>query len=98
MLRKTGIHFSASRSSGAKRLIGWLATKPRDVPAPRGSLCGACAYFDNDPQRMEAAIPGLASLSSGHACVRADDGLCHRHDRYVSARFGCGDFCARESV
>jgi hypothetical protein len=54
--------------------------------------CGSCGHFRNDPSYLEAAIPGLASLSSGDASVRADDGLCLRHDRYLSARASCKDF------
>lgn len=58
---------------------------------PRPS-CGACRFFRNDPAFIEAEIPGLATFSSGYASVRADDGLCLRHDRYLGASFSCGDF------
>jgi hypothetical protein len=58
--------------------------------------CGRCVHFRNDPAYLEAAIAGLSSLSSGNASVRADDGLCLRHDRYLSARAGCADFSSRE--
>ena len=58
--------------------------------------CGSCGHFRNDPAYLEAAIPGLASLSSGDASVRADDGLCLRHDRYLSARASCADFTPAE--
>ena len=54
--------------------------------------CGACGYFRNDAAYLEKAIPGFSSLSSGDASVRADDGLCLRHDRYLSARASCADF------
>jgi hypothetical protein len=54
--------------------------------------CGSCGNFRNDPAYLEAVIPGLASLSSGDASVRADDGLCLRHERYSSARASCADF------
>jgi hypothetical protein len=57
--------------------------------------CVSCGYFRNDAAFLEAAIPGLSSLSSGDASVRADDGLCLRHDRFSSARARCGDFIAR---
>jgi hypothetical protein len=33
-------------------------------------------------------------MSSGDASVRADDGICLRHDRYLSARASCADFTA----
>ena len=54
--------------------------------------CGDCGHFRNDSAYLEATIPGLASLSSGDASVRADDGLCLRHERYSSARGSCADF------
>ena len=54
--------------------------------------CGACGYFRNDPAYLEAAIPGLSSLSSATASVRGEDGLCLRHDRYLGARAVCADF------
>jgi hypothetical protein len=60
--------------------------------------CGACGHFRNDIAYLEAAIPGLASLSSGAASVRADDGLCQLRDRYLSARAWCADFAAAQSV
>ena len=57
--------------------------------------CGDCVHFRNDPAYLEAAMPGLSSLSSAYGSVRADDGICLRHDRYLSARAGCADFFAR---
>jgi hypothetical protein len=39
-------------------------------------------------------LPGLNSMSSAWASVRADDGLCGRHDRYVSASSFCEDYSA----
>jgi len=60
-------------------------------PAETGR-CGFCRHFRNDPVFLEAAIPGLTSFSSGTASVMADDGLCLRHDRYLSARACCADF------
>jgi hypothetical protein len=56
--------------------------------------CGACAHFRNDPAWLERAIPGLASLSSGDASVRAGDGLCLQHDRYLAIDAHCADFTA----
>ena len=60
--------------------------------------CGGCAHFRDDPAYLEAAMPGMASLSSAHGSVRGDDGICLRHDRYLSARAGCSDFSARVDV
>jgi len=64
------------------------------VLAEPGARCGACRHFRNDPAYLEAALPGLSSLSSADASVRAEDGLCLRHDRYLSARACCSDFVA----
>jgi hypothetical protein len=57
--------------------------------------CAACAHFRNDAAYLESVLGGLASLSSAHGSVRADDGICLRHDRYLSARAQCADFTAR---
>jgi hypothetical protein len=64
----------------------------RRVASP--ATCRSCVHFDNDPGRLEQAIHGLNTLSSAYASVRADDGLCARHDRYVRASFCCDDFMA----
>jgi len=54
--------------------------------------CGACRHFRNDAQYLEIAFTGLTSLSSGYGSVRSDDGICLRHERYLSARSSCPDF------
>ena len=54
--------------------------------------CGACRHFRNDAGYLETAFAGLTSLSSAYSSVRADDGICVRHDRYLSARACCADF------
>lgn len=59
--------------------------------------CGACGHFRNDPAFLEAAIPGFASLSSADASVRADDGLCLLHDRYLGAAASCAAFTPQSS-
>ncbi len=63
--------------------------------------CTACRHFDPRPAAIEAAFPGLSSLSSAYAAVKAADGLCARHDRYVAASSFCGAFaastCTRQS-
>jgi hypothetical protein len=63
-------------------------------PAAPAGRCRYCAYFRNDPAFIESVFKGLATMSSGHASVRADDGLCLRHDRYLSAEAGCEDYTA----
>ena len=59
-------------------------------------ICAACAFFRNDAAALEAAFPGLNSLSSAHNATRGDDGLCRRHDRYLSARGCCDEYEAAE--
>jgi hypothetical protein len=54
--------------------------------------CGACRHFRNEPGYLEAEIPGLSSLSSGAASVRADDGVCMRHGLYLAAGNVCAQF------
>lgn len=59
--------------------------------------CRTCRHFRNDAAFLEAALPGLASLSSGYGSVRADDGLCLLHDRYLGARSSCADHAPPEA-
>jgi hypothetical protein len=56
--------------------------------------CAACTHFRDEAEFIEQALPGLGALSSARGSVRANDGICLRHDRYVSARGGCGDFAS----
>ena len=58
------------------------------------AVCGRCVYFENDPAALEQAFPGLTSMGSGYASVRAEDGLCRRHDLYLSAHDHCASFVA----
>ena len=56
--------------------------------------CADCIHFRNDPAFLEQAFRGLKSLSSACGSARADDGICLRHDRYLSARASCPEFQA----
>jgi len=56
--------------------------------SPRRS-CATCVSFRSDPFELESAIAGLRSFGSGFAAVRSNDGLCARHDRYLSASACC---------
>jgi hypothetical protein len=56
--------------------------------------CATCAFFRCDPHEFESAIPGLRSFGSGFAAVRADDGLCLRHERYLSSTAHCPQYTA----
>jgi hypothetical protein len=56
------------------------------------ATCGRCAHFQNDPAALEKAFPGLTSMCSGFASVRAQDGLCRQHGIYLSAWDSCPSF------
>ncbi len=64
------------------------ATKGAETP----ESCFGCAHFCDDPARIEAALPGLAALSSAHAYVRAQDGLCLAFDHVINGRRRCAAF------
>jgi hypothetical protein len=59
--------------------------------APEQS-CGSCRYFCQSPHEIESQMPGMRSLGSGHASVRAADGICRRHDRYLGAASLCAGY------
>lgn len=54
--------------------------------------CFGCKYFSNSPEYMEKIYPGMKSMSSGHASVRKDDGICSLHDLYLSASAYCDQY------
>jgi hypothetical protein len=51
-----------------------------------------CRHFNHAPAALEAALPGLSSLSSAYAAVRGDDGICAIHDRYVAGSSVCAQY------
>jgi hypothetical protein len=59
--------------------------------------CLTCRHFRNDAAFLETAFSGLNSMSSGYGSVRADDGICLRHDRYLGAHSSCDDHSARSA-
>jgi hypothetical protein len=59
--------------------------------------CRACNHFRNDAKYLETVFKGLTSLGSGYGSARSDDGVCLRHDRYLSARSCCAHFVPRTS-
>lgn len=73
-----------------------IAMKPKG-PASERRICGHCQHFRNDPAVIEAAFKGMAAMCSGHASVRANDGLCDKHGVYLSFHDCCADFVAVES-
>jgi hypothetical protein len=56
--------------------------------------CASCTHFRNEPAFLEKAMPGMTSMGSAHASVRAEDGICLRHDRYLSARSTCAEYAS----
>jgi hypothetical protein len=56
------------------------------------STCFYCKHFRNKPEYLEAEFKGFSSLSSGHASVRKDDGICLMNDLYLSADAWCDKF------
>ena len=54
--------------------------------------CRSCVHFRNDPAYLESVFQGLNVMSSAWASVVAEDGVCLRHDRYLSADSCCGDY------
>ena len=70
------------------------AVHPPAASPPVGRRCADCVHFDGAAGTLEREIPGLAVMSSGYASVRADDGVCRLHDRYLSGRSRCEAFTA----
>jgi hypothetical protein len=60
--------------------------------SPCVPCCADCRHFNGQPLDIEAAFPGLSSLSSAYAAVRSDDGICAAHDRYVAASSVCAAY------
>jgi hypothetical protein len=61
----------------------------RAIGAAQRASCADCRHFNARPPDLEAALPGLSSLSSAYAAVRSDDGICAVHDRYIAASSVC---------
>jgi hypothetical protein len=57
--------------------------------------CAACRYFRGAASEIEFLLPGVRTLSSAYAAIRADDGLCGLHDRYLDARSRCAGYSPR---
>ncbi|HLI22509.1 MAG TPA: hypothetical protein VKV32_15400 [Stellaceae bacterium] len=58
--------------------------------------CRACVHFCNNPAYLESVFSGMTALSSAWGSTRAEDGLCLKHDRYLSADAGCSEFTPAE--
>lgn len=57
-------------------------------------VCINCTHFRNSPSYLEHVFKGMNTMSSGHASVRKDDGICLVHDIYLSANNTCNKFQA----
>jgi hypothetical protein len=68
------------------------------TPRPLRALarCATCCHFVDDAREIERQLAGLITLSSAYAAVRAADGLCSVHDRYLAAASGCTAWRGRE--
>lgn len=62
-----------------------------DHTAGRGT-CQGCRRYEGGPVSLESQLPGIRTLSSAYGAVRAADGLCTVHARYVPAHATCGSF------
>jgi hypothetical protein len=70
----------------------------RDRTREDAETCFACTHFQADPSELENSMPGLSSLSSGHASVRSQDGLCDLHDRIINGQRRCSAFAQAPDV
>jgi len=66
--------------------------------SPRIAECAGCIHFQNHSQHLEANIPGLRTMGSGFSSVRAQDGLCALHQRYLSAQSSCLQFSSHDAA
>jgi len=64
----------------------------RFLPSAQPRQCRDCRHFANDAASIEARIAGVSTLSSGHASIRLDDGLCALRDLYLPAKASCEAF------
>ena len=67
-----------------------MQTQSKTQPAEM--RCINCAHFRNSPAYLEEVFKGMNTMSSGHASVRMDDGICLINDEYLSAADWCDKF------
>jgi hypothetical protein len=79
--------------------MSFLSAVREAIAKPIGGQghCFGCAHFCDDAMRIEAELPGLSSLSSGHASVRGQDGFCERHERLINGQRRCPSFTAQDA-
>jgi hypothetical protein len=54
-----------------------------------GKACANCRHFSGAPREVEALLPGMRTLGSAYGSVRATDGICRLHDRYLDPTSRC---------
>jgi hypothetical protein len=89
MIPKSGYRFSEKIMLKEKAKAKFQSTKNHFALASstRGAKsCATCRFFTGAPAALERALPGLNILSSAYGSVRADTGLCQRHDMFLTAR------------
>jgi len=64
----------------------------------KSRCCINCNHFRNSPAYLEQVFSGMKTMSSGHASVRMDDGICLLHDEYLSANDWCDHFEKHDAV
>jgi len=79
-------------------MIAGLARGLRLPERPPAAECGRCRHFRNDAAYIEGIFPGLSSLSSATASVRADDGVCTLRDIYLNATSCCPRFSPKVAI
>ena len=57
--------------------------------------CASCRYFEDSVAAIETALPGLTALGSAYAAVRATDGVCLYHSRYLASSSHCAEHTVR---
>lgn len=72
----------------------WSSTRAASVTTPvsrtaPGRVCANCRYFRGAPQEVEAHLRGMRTLGSAYGAVRASDGVCELHDRYLDPSSTC---------
>lgn len=64
------------------------AKAPAPATAPE-RLCVNCRHFRGDAPDVEAHLRGMRTLGSAYGAVRATDGICTLHDRYLNPSSTC---------
>jgi hypothetical protein len=52
-------------------------------------VCANCRHFRGAPREIEAQLKGMRTLGSAYGSVRATDGICDLHDRYLGPSSTC---------